>query len=539
MPYIRNKHLIMKLFKHFPTFIFLFYSISIHAQFIPDRYFTQDVAHYRFNISLNDTTDEIRGEATLLVRFRSPIDTITLDLSNKMSVNEVKNEKGVNLKFFQHNELIHISLPQKGITGGSTTLKITYQGIPEDGLIIGKNKYGDRTFFGDNWPNRAHQWLPCNDHPSDKATVEFIVTAPAHYDVVSNGEKIQEYPNGLGLKTTHWREKVPLPTKVMVIGVARFAIEHNGLVQGIPSSVWTFPQNRLEGFSDFKPSLIVLDWFSRNIGPFPFSKLAHVQSKTRWGGMENAGAIFYFENSVNGKNERESLIAHETAHQWFGNSATEADWRHVWLSEGFATYCTVLYLEDRYGKERRQQELLGQRKTILSYYEKIKTPIVDLNVTDINTVLSTNTYQKAGWVLHMLRVKIGDELFWKGLRTYYARFKYSNTLTEDFQQVMEEVSGISLKEFFSQWFYHSGHPVLKYSWQWNENKKELELSVQQTQVHLFAFPFEIALFDNQHKLIEILTLSVRDKNTMYSRKLKEKPSSIELDPHTNLLFDLK
>ena len=255
--------------------------------------------------------------------------------------------------------------------------------------------------------------------------------------------------------------------------------------------------------------------------------------------MENAGAIFYFENAINGKNERESLIAHETAHQWFGNSATEADWRHVWLSEGFATYCTVLYLESRYGEDRRKEELIGQRKTILSYYEKIKTPIVDLKVTDINTVLNTNTYQKAGWVLHMLRVKTGDSLFWKGLKTYYSRYKYSNTLTEDFQHVMEEISGISLQEFFSQWFYQSGHPILKYSWNWNENKKELQLSVQQTQEHLFAFPLEIAIYDNQHKLTEILTLSVRDKNTTFSRKLKEKPFSIELDPHTNLLFDLK
>jgi aminopeptidase N len=529
----------MRLFKHFTTFILLFYSISIPAQFIPERYFTQDVAHYRFDISLNDTTDEIKGEATLLVRFRSPIDTISLDLSHKMFVKEVKNEKGIYLKFRQHNDLIHISLPQKGITGGSTTLKINYQGIPGDGLIIGKNKYGDRTFFGDNWPDRAHQWLPCNDHPRDKATVEFVVTAPEHYDVVSNGEKIQEFPNGSRLKTTHWKEKVPLPTKVMVVGVARFAVEHHGLVRSIPSSSWVFSQNREEGFSDFKPSMNVLDWFSQNIGPFPFSKLAHVQSKTRWGGMENAGAIFYFENAVNGKNERESLIAHETAHQWFGNSATEADWRHVWLSEGFATYCTVLYLESRYGEDRRKEELIGQRKTILSYYEKIKTPIVDLKVTDINTVLNTNTYQKAGWVLHMLRVKTGDSLFWKGLKTYYSRYKYSNTLTEDFQHVMEEISGISLQEFFSQWFYQSGHPILKYSWNWNENKKELQLSVQQTQEHLFAFPLEIAIYDNQHKLTEILTLSVRDKSTTFSRKLKEKPFSIELDPHTNLLFDLK
>jgi len=539
MNYIRSKQITMKHFSYLLTFVFLLPSFFSKAQFIPDRYFTQDVAHYRFDITLHDDTDEIKGEATLLIRFRAPLDTLRLDLSDNMKIHEVTNEKGVSLKFIHQQDLIHIILPQKGLLGGSTTLKITYQGIPEDGLIIGKNKYGDRTFFGDNWPNRAHQWIPCNDHPRDKASVEFIVTAPSHYQVVANGEKIQEYPASEGLKTTHWREKVPLPTKVMVIGAGRFAIENNGQVQGIPSSIWVFPQNRLEGFSDFKPSLIVLDWFSRNIGPFPFSKLAHVQSKTRWGGMENAGAIFYFENAVNGKNERESLIAHETAHQWFGNSATEADWRHVWLSEGFATYCTVLYLEDRYGKERRQQELSGQRNTIISYYEKIKTPIIDLHVKDINTVLSTNTYQKAGWVLHMLRMKTGDEVFWKGLRTYYARFKYSNSLTEDFQRVMEEVSGISLQEFFSQWFYQSGHPELKYSWKWNESSKEVQLSVNQMQDQLFTFPLEIELLDARQNQIERLTLYVRDRNTTFTRKVREKPAQIQLDPNTHLLFDLK
>jgi len=302
MNYIRSKQITMMHFRYLLTFVFLLPSFFSKAQFIPDRYFTQDVAHYRFDITLHDNTDEINGEATLLVRFRAPLDTLRLDLSDNMKIHEVTNEKGVSLKFIHQQDLIHIILPQKGLLGGSTTLKITYQGIPEDGLIIGKNKYGDRTFFGDNWPNRAHQWIPCNDHPGDKASVEFIVTAPSHYQVVANGEKIQEYPASEGLKTTHWREKVPLPTKVMVIGAGRFAIENNGQVQGIPSSIWVFPQNRLEGFSDFKPSLIVLDWFSRNIGPFPFSKLAHVQSKTRWGGMENAGAIFYFENAVNGKN---------------------------------------------------------------------------------------------------------------------------------------------------------------------------------------------------------------------------------------------
>jgi aminopeptidase N len=136
-------------------------------------------------------------------------------------------------------------------------------------------------------------------------------------------------------------------------------------------------------------------------------------------------------------------------------------------------------------------------------------------------------------------MKIGDELFWKGLRTYYARFKYSNALTEDFQRVMEEVSGISLQEFFKQWFYQSGHPQLKYDWKWNESKNELQLSIAQLQDSLFSFPLEVALLDAQKNVIDTLTISVSHKNTTFSRKVKVKPSSIQLDPRTHLLFDIK
>ena len=143
--------------KHFLTLSFLLIYLFAQAQFIPGRYFTQDIAHYQFALSLNDATDEIQGEATILVRFRAETDTVILDLSDKMKVTDIKNDKGVPLKFIHQNDLLHIVLPQKGITGGSITLKISYRGIPEDGLIISTNKYGDRTFFGDNWPNRAHK----------------------------------------------------------------------------------------------------------------------------------------------------------------------------------------------------------------------------------------------------------------------------------------------------------------------------------------------------------------------------------------------
>src|SRR5204863_6116924 len=149
-------------------------------------------------------------------------------------------------------------------------------------------------------------------------------------------------------KITHWKTSVVLPTKVMVIGVARFAIEYEGEINKVPLQSWVYPQNRKEGFSDYSMASGPLDYFSKNIAPYPYEKLANVQSTTRWGGMENAGNIFYYENSVTGKANIEGLLAHEVAHQWFGDSASESDWYHVWLSEGFATYFTQLYLENKY-----------------------------------------------------------------------------------------------------------------------------------------------------------------------------------------------
>ncbi|MCF6333455.1 MAG: hypothetical protein L3J11_09250, partial [Draconibacterium sp.] len=131
----------------------------------------------------------------------------------------------------------------------------------------------------------------------------------------------------------------------MVIGVARFAVQYNNDYKEVPVSSWVFPQNREEGFSDYSVGDKALKYFSEIIGPYSYEKLAHVQSKTRYGGMENAGCIFYAEKSVTGKNRAESLMAHETAHQWFGNSVTEQNWHHIWLSEGFATYLTHIYIE--------------------------------------------------------------------------------------------------------------------------------------------------------------------------------------------------
>ena len=499
-----------------------------------------DVQHYRFSLALKDDTDRIEGSAEIKLRFKQSSNVFFLDLvKNKagkgMEVSGVTLENKP-LAFSHQDERLSITLPQASQAGQELNIVVQYAGVPADGLIIDANKFGDRTFFGDNWPNRAHHWLPCVDHPSDKASVEFLVTAPDHYQVVSNGIQIEETNLDGGLRRTHWKETAPLPMKVAVIGVAPFAVQLAGEVQGIPVSTWVFTDNRAEGFIDYSQAVEVLEWFHTNIAPYPYRKLANVQSKTRYGGMENASNIFYFENSVNGKKEREALIAHEIAHQWFGNTASEANWYHVWLSEGFATYCTDLYMEAKYGQEILAERMREERFAVIQYAARRKAPIVDTTVNNLNALLNTNSYQKGAWVLHMLRREIGDEAFWKGIRAYYQRYKESNALTADLQRVMEEVSGKSLQAFFAQWVFRAGHPELKVDWKYDAATKQVEITVQQLQSMLFGFSLDVQFQDDNKKAVLEKTLQIGKAQEVFRFPLNSAPKEIKLDPNAWLLF---
>ena len=524
------------------VFLLLFISTVLTAQ--SPAYNPQinsiDVQHYRFSLTLKDDTDRIEGQAEITLRFKQAGNSFMLDLTN------VKSGKGMTvsavsynntaLKFSHTDDHLSITLPNTIPTSENITVTVQYAGVPADGLIIDANKFGDRTFFGDNWPNRAHHWLPTIDHPSDKASVEFLVTAPDHYQVVGNGIQIEESNLDGGLRRTHWKETVLLPTKVMVIGVAPFAVQLAGEVQGIQVSSWVFPDNRAEGFTDYSQAVEVLEWFHKNIAPYPYRKLANVQSKTRYGGMENASNIFYYENSVNGKKEREDLIAHEIAHQWFGNSASEANWYHVWLSEGFATYSTHLYHEAKYGAASLAERMRKDRFTVVRYAEGKLAPIVDTTVTDINDVLNTNSYQKGAWVLHMLRHEIGDTAFWKGYRAYYQKYQGSNALTVDFQKVMEEASGKSLQTFFKQWIFQAGQPEILTPYRYDGGEKLIVLTVKQVQKNLFSFPLDIQFLDENKKVILEKTLSISKAEEEFAFPVEGFPKSIKLDPKAYLLF---
>jgi aminopeptidase N len=496
-----------------------------------------DVQHYKYEIELSDQSDVINGKAWITLKFLEPSSEVVLDL---ISVKEDKGmqafsvkDNGQPLRFLHKNNKIMITLSKPAEKGEERTLAIEYMGNPDDGLVISLNKYGERTFFSDNWPNRAMHWLPANDVPSDKASVEFIVIAPSHYKIISNGLLIEEKDLGNNKKRTHWKEIIPLPTKVMAIGVANFAVSRvdNGSI--IPVTAWVFKKDSLKGVYDYALGDGILNFFESYIAPYPFKKLANVQSKTIFGGMENASAIFYEENTLTGTRSSESLMAHEIAHQWFGNVATEKNFAHLWLSEGFATYLTDLYMENRHGRDSMVVRLEHERDQVVEFAGLSDRSVVD-SVSNYMDLLNPNSYQKGAWVLHMLRVRVGDKVFRDIVRSYYESFKLCNADTEDFIEVAERVSGQALGSFFAQWLYWPGIPKVEV--RWRSDNGEISLEIMQKGKNVFQFPLSLAILtENGSQVIQ--TISVANRNMNVKLNIPSRAKEVILDPRTELLFE--
>jgi aminopeptidase N len=494
-----------------------------------------DVLHYEFNLKVSDNNDSLSGRAVIAVRFTDKTKTVQFDLTNindtgrGMTVTGVK-ENMESIPFTHTNHTITITLNRSSAIDEIKRFEIIYKGIPADGLIFSKNKFNHRTIFADNWPNRARNWIPCKDHLSDKAGVDFIVTAPDHYQVISNGIKVEETNLAGQLRLTHWRETTPLPTKIMVVGIADFAVDYPGETNGIAVSSWIFPEQKEKGFYDYAQALDILPFYIKNVGQYAYKKLANVQSKTIFGGMENAGAIFYSESSVTGTRRSEGLLAHEIAHQWFGDAATEIDWPHLWLSEGFATEMTHLYLENKYGSDTLIKSLKKDRTAVLAFTKKTKLPVVD-TISKNMQLLNTNSYQKGGWVLQMLRNQLGDVIFWKAVQQYYAAYRGKNASTSDLQKIFEQVSGKNLQVFFTQWLYTGENPTVTANWSYDEKNKTVSIAITQQTTKLFEFPLEIGIAG------ETQTLNVSKKEQIFSIPVKSRPARIELDPGCKLLFE--
>jgi len=510
-----------------------------------------DVLDYALTIDLPDTGATIRANAVLSVTRTGKTDTLVLDLLD-LDVDRVSVDGRV-VKFTRLPETIVIPLPRKG--GKQYKVSIDYGGSVIDGLIVRRDSLGRWTYFGDNWPNRARHWIPSIDHPSDKATVTWRVRAPVGRTVVANGKLVSSRPirDGVGRERVEsvWRESRRIPVYLMVIAAApleQFELGETDcglaeLQRCVPQAVYTAPEQR--GFlpGPFARAGEIVQLFSNLVGPFPYEKLSHLQSSTRFGGMENASAIFYSDAGFRRRSMTDEVVAHETAHQWFGDAVTERDWPHLWLSEGFATYFAALWTRAARGDSAFRVQMAGIRDEVLTDTTSVtKRPVIDTIETNLLALLNRNSYQKGGFVLHMLRGQVGERAFFDALRGYYAKHRHATAITDDLRSEMERASHQKLGWFFDQWLKKPGYPEVTATWTYDAGTHEVVITLTQSgRFGAFQIPVTIAVVDSagmSHQATAQMAATAGASQQLRV-SLAASPVAVVLDPNVELLAALK
>ena len=537
------------------------------------------IAHYTFDITLTDTSDEIAVKETVDVRFvAAGVTAIDLDLckfaapprtpiasdglhdpcsepigggprggpsvpaqGNKgMSVAAVSGD-GHALTFTHDRDRVHVTLPRAFKAGDEWSFTLEYHGVPATGVLIGKNKYGDREFFSNPWPNKIRNYLAVVDHPSAKAALTTIITAPRKYQVIANGRLMSEIDLPNDLRRTTWSEPTPICSWQISMGVAPFAVGYFGEYHGVALSAWVYPQEAdvsIPAFAAFTQP--ILEFYSDHIGPFSYEKLAQVEANGVGGGMELASDIFYgYPESGPGR----QLIAHEMAHQWFGDSATEGDWDDVWLSEGFATYFALLYQEFQDGHDAFLEAVKRSKEQAIRFaLAHPDSTIVHKNLNDISEVIANNAqiYQGGAQVLQNIRGVVGTNAFWDGIRLYYKRFQNANARTDDFRHAMEEAcraagpgcpaAGRELSWLFNELLDRGGVLQVKGSWRYDAAAKQVVITLDQTQSSdVYRMPIGVGIVKGATE--EMHTMDLRERHQVFTFPAAAEPSMVELDPY--------
>jgi aminopeptidase N len=496
-----------------------------------------------------DTGNFIRGVADITVRRNTDDSSVRINAVDLETDSVYVN--GERARFSSDPEGISVVLPRcLPLPCDTVTISVGYHGAIRDGLLFSKDQLGRWTAFGDNWPERARYWLPCVDIPSDKATVEWRIFASPDRRVIANGRLLERSPDS-SVSSGHrmltvWKETSPISTYLMVIAVAPYdeyqlnnELSGDGMdTSGVQQFLFVAPEvlDFLPGPFLYAPDIV--DFYSKTIAPFPYEKLAHVQSSTRYGGMENASAIFYANDEFESRLIKPDIIAHETAHQWFGDAVTERAWPHVWLSEGFATYFAELWEEHEFGDSLFTVRMKTMREQVLASRDVQERPVIDTLEREPMVLLNTNSYQKGAWVLHMLRSMVGDSVFFSSIRSYYNNHKDSTVLTDDLESVFEQSVGHSLRWYFDEWLRRPGYPEMKWAWSYSKESGIVTISVRQTgPFPPFRFPLEVDVVaaSGKHILQTIIVREEPSSRFALSHVFNERPKEIILDPHCELL----
>jgi aminopeptidase N len=460
-------------------------------------------------------------------------------------------------QFEQRAGHLNVTLPHAAGAQEQLNITVTYHGRPTDGLILTNDKDGHPSATGDNWPDRVHNWIPSLDHPAAKATVNFNVTVPAGNTVVANGklEGISTYAPGWPIWL--FKESKPIPPYCMIVAVGKFAevAPPKMAINGghvIDLAYYVPPSEQSLALSGFTPAPLALKFYGETIAPYPYEKLAHIVGATRYGGMENSSAIVYssglldpnpnapVDQHFNLRRALVEVVAHETAHQWFGDAVTPATWADLWLSEGFATYFAGLFIEHEEGAAAFHNYMRRAADNYLTYERKRNAPIYDRDTEKLTDLLNENNYQKGAWVLHMLRAQLGDAKFFAGLRRYYQAHLNANATTEDLRAALEQESGQDLREFFTRWVYASGHPRYAFAWTWQARGRSggvLTLTLRQTQTgEPFLMPLSVEIIGAGEK--RRVLMKPTGRMTVLSVPQARRPSGVRLDPDDEVLKEV-
>ncbi len=516
------------------------------------------VDRYTYQIQLPDSGKFIQVNALAHLAAYPQVDTVEFDLDDAMHVLGVRflcGELREDARFVRAPGQVKVAIPRArdrtaGYTPAQTNcISIAYEGVPADGLIISTDSAGRWAAFGDNFPNRARFWLASMDHPSRKARVTFEIIAPAARTVVANGALVASKTMADGRAMTTWREDRPIPTYGMVIAAAPLAAHELGktacgLAEDggcVPQAVWTAPEQARYMPGQFSRAGEIVEFYARTVGAYPYEKLGHLQTTTRYGGMENPSAIFYFDRAfrrANGVNDE--LIAHETAHQWFGDAVTEREWAHLWLSEGFATFFAALWAQHAHGDTAYAVAMMNNRAAVVRSSISASHAVIDSVEPDPNRLLNENSYQKGGLVLHMLRTSVlGDSLFFAGLRRYFAAHRHGNALTQDLQRALEETSGRTLGWFFDEWLRRPGWAELRTSWAWDRATGAVTLLVDQEGrfgPYRLAMPIEVTNAAGERITVTVEIAAERSQVIgLRGVRLDAAPASVVCDPRQTML----
>jgi aminopeptidase N len=505
--------------------------LAVRADTLRPRH---DAIHHDVTIVVSDTSTHILGnvQTTWVLRSAEPVE-VQLDSSLRVIrvLTDGEGDTRMGRISFALNPGGGVYIPHKKAAGDTLHTTIRYHGPVRDGLVFGKDGAGRRTLFADNWPDRAHHWLPLEDHPSDKATVTFHVEVPPGVQVVANGVrwKVDTLPRGRTVWHFDMRQRIS--PYGMVIGAGRLATtqlpEAACDVKCVPIAVVTYPEDSAWAVNGpFRRADKIVTWFSSLLGPFPYDLLSHVQSTTIFGGMENPTAIFYDAQAYSKKSLSEGTVAHETAHQWFGDAVTEDDWHHLWLSEGFATYFSALWIRQADGDSAFRAVMEKGRAAIIG--SKVTSrPIIDSAAADLMGLLNSNNYPKGAWVLHSLRGLVGDSAFFSAMRQWYLIYRDSTALSSDLLEVVNRISRKDLRWYLTQALTQPGYPKLDV--QWRHKGGKLTLTVQQVQ------PPEWGSYRLPGLIIQVDRKPVRvdvkgPTTTVTASGFKRPPKEIVVDP---------